>query len=240
MSMFAKSRRLTTFAVLACSASSAFAHTVWLEPVDRTGTDFQVFFGGHAGKLETYQPEKLKQIDAVDSSGKALAVSRKITEDGVRLHVSGTPALIAMHFDNGIHSRPPTGPSVEKPMNEVPGAKRATYAVKYHKTVVDWSPLVTKVIGQPFEVVPLSAQQPSAGQPFRVRVLQEGKPLAGVKLGRGEEGTANDPVTDADGVAAFVPESGFNRLWAGKRIAVTGNPQYTEVSYEYSFGFNAK
>jgi nickel transport protein len=238
--MFAKSRQLALSTILACCASSAFAHTVWLEPVAQNAGDYQVFFGGHAGKLETYRPEKLKTIDAVDKSGKPLAVSRKVGADGVRLHVEGSPSMIAMHFDNGIHSRPPTGPTVEKPMNEVAGATRATYAVKYHKTVVAWSPIVTKVVGQPFEVVPLSAQQPAADQPFRVRVLQDGKPVAGVKLGRGEEGTAADPVTDADGIAAFVPKSGFNRLWAGKRIAVTGNPQYTELSYEYSFGFDAK
>ncbi len=238
--MFAKSRQLVVSTILACYSAGAFAHTVWLEPVGQSPGDFQVLFGGHAGKLESYQPAKLKTIDAVDKNGKSLAVSRNIAADGVRLHVDGSPAMIAMHFDNGIHTRPPTGPSVEKPMNEVPGATRATYAVKYHKTVTDWSPLVTKVIGQPFEVVPLSAQQPVANQPFRIRVLQDGKPVAGVKLGRGEEGTAADPVTDAEGFAAFMPKSGFNRLWAGKRIAVSGNPKYTELSYEYSFGFDAK
>jgi nickel transport protein len=216
------------------------AHTVWLESVPQAQGDYQVLFGGHAGKLESYKPEKIKQIDALDKQGKQLSVKQDVSGDGVRLHVAGSPALISMHFDNGIHSRPATGPSVEKPMNEVPGATRATYAVKYHKTVVDWAPLVTKTLGQPFEVVPLSAQQPKAGQPFRVRVLQEGRPAAGVKLGHGEEGTAADPVTDAEGVAAFVPKQGFNRLWAGKRIAVNGNPKYTELSYEYSFGFEAK
>jgi nickel transport protein len=145
-----------------------------------------------------------------------------------------------MHFDNGIHSRPPSGPSIEKPMNEVPGATRATYAVKYHKTIVEWSPLVTKTIGQPFEVVALDAAAPVAGKPVRVRVLQDGKPVPGVKLGRGEEGAANDPVTDADGIASFVPRSGFNKLWAGKRVPVSGNPKYSELSYEYLFGFDAK
>ena len=88
--------------------------------------------------------------------------------------------------------------------------------------------------------MPLDATHAAAGKPLRVRVLQDGKPVAGVKLGRGEEGTANDPVTDAEGVAAFMPRGGFNKLWAGKRIPVPGNPKYTELSYEYSFGFNAK
>lgn len=232
--------RLVLAALLAGCASGALAHTVWLQAVPQSAGDFQVLFGGHAGKLETYRPEKLKQIEAVDADGKPLTVTRDVTADGVRLHVVGAPALIAMHFDNGIHTKPATGPSVEKPMNEVPDATRATYAVKYHKTVVAWAPLVARTLGQPFEVVPLSARQPVADQPFRVRVLQDGKPVAGVKLGHGEEGTAADPVTDADGVAAFVPKPGFNRLWAGKRIPVTDDPRYTELSYEYSFGFEAQ
>ncbi len=239
-SMFEKSRQLIFASVAACCVSTAAAHTVWLQGIDNSTTEYQVLFGGHAGKLETYQPEKLKRIEAVDRQGKTLSVSRDVTADGLRLRVDGAPAVISMHFDNGIHTRQPTGRSVEKPMNEVPGATRATYAVKYHKTVEDWAPLVTKVIGQPFEVVPLAASQPVAGEPFRVRVLQDGKPAAGVKLGHGEEGTVNDPVTDKDGVAAFVPKPGFNRLWAGKRIAVSDNPQYTELSYEYSFGFDAR
>jgi nickel transport protein len=238
--MFARSSQLIVSAALACCISNAMAHTVWLEAVPQSQGDYQVLFGGHAGKLETYRPGKIKQVEAVDRQGKQLTVKRAVTADGARLHVDGTPALISMHFDNGIHTRPATGPSVEKPMNEVPGATRATYAVKYHKTVVDWAPLVTRTLGQPFEVVPLSAQQPLADQPFRVRVLQDGKPVAGVKLGHGEEGTAADPVTDAEGVAAFIPKKGFNRLWAGKRIAVTDNPKYTELSYEYSFGFDAR
>lgn len=221
-------------------AGDAMAHTAWLEP-DAGPGHYKVMFGGHAGKLESYKPEKLKSVDATDAAGKSLKVTRTIGADGgVLLHVDGSPALIAMHFDNGIHTRPPTGPSIEKPMNEVPGATRATYAVKYGKTVVEWSPRIGKTIGQPFEVVPLDTGPPKAGQALRVRVLQDGKPVPGVKLGRGEEGGAKDPVTDADGVAAFVPQAGFNKLWAGKRIEVKDNPKYTELSYEYLFGFHAK
>ena len=231
--------RALSLATLSLLTTSAMAHTAWVEPADGAG-NFKVMFGGHAGKLEAYEPAKLKTVDATEASGKKLKVTRTVTANGVLLHVDGTPALITMHFDNGIHSRLETGPSVEKPMNEVPGATKATYAVKYSKMILDWSAKPTKALGQPFEVVPVDTAAPRAGQPLRVRVLQQGKPVPGVKLGRGEEGGANDPVTDADGVAAFVPKAGFNKLWAGKRTAVTGNPKYTELSYEYLFGFNAK
>ena len=232
--------RAVALVTFACVASDAIAHTVWLEPVATGGADYRVMFGGHAGKIQTYDPGKLKEVAALDKQGQLVTVTRKLGADGVQLHVDGVPAIIAMHFDNGIHTRPPSGPSVEKPMNEVPGATRATYAVKYHKNIVDWSALVTRPIGQPFEVVPLDVVAPVAGKPLRVRVLQDGKPVAGVKLGRGEEGTASDPVTDEQGVAAFVPTRGFNKLWAGKRIPVPGNARYTELSYEYLFGFQAE
>jgi nickel transport protein len=220
-------------------AAAANAHTVWLEQVAGAKADYRLLFGGHAGKIESYKPEKLKSVESLDAQGRKLTVTRAVGDDGVRIHVAGTPALLAMHFDNGIHSRTQTGPSVEKPMNELPGATRGTYAVKYHKTVAAWSPLVTKPIGQPFELVPLDAKAPTAGEPVKVKVLMDGKPVAGVKLGRGEEGP-NDPVTDDDGIGSFVPERGFNRIWAGKRNPVAGNAQYTELSYEYSLGFTAE
>lgn len=226
--------------VLAHCAVVSLAHTVWLEPVDGKATDYRVTFGGHAGKVEPYKAEKLKTVDAFDVRGKRLDVKRAIDTDGVRLHVDGDPALIAMHFDNGIHTRTQAGPSIEKPMNEVPGATRATYAVKYHKTIVQWSPMVAKALKQPFEVVPLDGAQPIAGHPLRVQVLQDGKPVSGVKLGYGEEGTASDPVTNEQGIAAFLPRKGFNKLWAGKRTQVANDPGYTELSYEYLLGFNAQ
>lgn len=221
-------------------SATAGAHTVWLESTPGNAREFRVMFNGHGGKVEPADPKKLKSAEARDAQGKALEVTRVDAADGVTLTVSGEPALVAVFLDNGIHSRKPEGPSVELPMNEVPGAIKSTRAIKYHKTILAWPRSVTQALGQPFEVVPLDAQQPVAGKPFRVRVLLEGKPAAGVKLGAGEDGGAAAPVTDAQGVAAFVPAAGFNKMWAGRREQIAGNPAYTELSYEYLLGFTAK
>lgn len=219
--------------------SAASAHTAWLEGVAGQADHFRLRFGGHAGKLEPYDPAKLKSVDALDAQGKALPVTRTVDSDGVLLRVNGQAALIALHYDNGFFSYAGTSRSTPKPMNEVAGATRATHAVKYGKAVVVWSPLATRLLGQPFEVVPLDANAPAAGKPLRVRVLKDGAPVAGVKLGHGEEGGANDPVTDADGMATFTPRQGANKLWAGKRYPVTNDPRLTELSYEYLFSFTA-
>lgn len=227
---------LATAALAAGTAASA--HTAWLVKDSAPGA-WRLMFGGHKGKPEPAVPAKLKEVTAVDSRGRALKVSRAVAGSDVRLSFAGQPAIIALHYDNGIHARTKTpGPSVEKPMNEVPNAASATFAEKYGKTIVQWVPLVTRPIGQPLEVTPIAASQPRAGQPMRVQVRLNGKPAAGIKIGRGED-TA-DATTDANGIASFTPAAGFNKLWAGKRIPTSGNPRYTELSYEVLLGFEAR
>jgi len=157
----------------------------------------------------------------------------------VRVSVQGAAAVLTLHFDNGIYSRAVGGKSVPKPMNENPGASQGTHAVKYGKFIAAWTDVATRPIGQPFEVVPLAPVAPRAGQPLAVRVLIDGKPAAGVEVARGDAGI--DAVkTDADGVARFVPQPGLNRLWAGRRTPVSGDPRFTQLSIEYLLTFEVR
>ena len=220
------------------AGTAASAHTAWLVKDARPNT-WLLMFGGHQGKPEPAIPAKLKEVKALDARGRALKVGRAVSGSEVRVIVAGQPAMIALHYDNGIHTKTKApGPSIEKPMNQVPGAASATFAEKYGKTIVLWVPLVTRPVGQPLEVIPVAAIQPRAGQPMRVQVRLNGRPAAGIKIGRGED-TA-DATTDANGIASFTPTAGFNKLWAGKRIPTTGNPRYTELSYEVLLGFEAR
>lgn len=135
-------------------AGAAQAHTAWLEPA---GSGWLLRFGGHAGQTESYAPDKLKAVAAVDEQGGAVALERSVRADGVRVTTPGTPTLRTLHFDNGFFSRAEGGRSVNLPMDRNPGATRGTHAVKYGKTVARWGEVVTRPLGQPFEVVPLSA-----------------------------------------------------------------------------------
>lgn len=228
-------KSVASFALLvACTTASA--HTVWLRQDMAQPSQFRVEFGGHAGAIDPYPADKVKDVSAVDADGKPLAVAKSGSDNAVRLSVDGTPVMVLVHFDNGIHTKTGSGPSVPKPMDEVPGAISAVNAVKYHKTIVAWgSPTVTKPVGQAFEVIPVSAAAPIAGQPMQVQVRIDGKPAAGIKLGRGED--TNDAVTDANGIASYTPTAGFNKIWAGKRTPAPGNPKYSELSIEYALGF---
>lgn len=230
-------RFITAALLLAALASPpTLAHTVWLEADASASNQYHVKFGGHGGKLEPLMPRKIKSVEVLDSAGKALDFQQADTDDSVLLTLPEGAALVAMHYDNGIFSQDAMGQSIPKPMNEVPGATRATWAVKYHKTILQWGDHSTRPLGQPFEVVPLSDSAPVAGKPFPIQILVNGKPAEGVQLGRGEAGDL--AATDAEGKANFIPEAGFNKLWAGQRSKVE-EKGYTELSYEYILGFTA-
>ncbi|MFV0476713.1 MAG: DUF4198 domain-containing protein [Parahaliea sp.] len=223
---------LFTGLLLALSTPS-LAHTVWLEPLGDTKGSYQVLFGGHAGKLETLEYDKLKSVIAIDNDGNTSAL---VVNEQAHLQVPANTTLVSIHYDNGFWSRDAMGQSINKPMNEVSGADSATLALKYHKTIVNWNARTNQAIGQPFEVVPLNKEQPVAGQPVKLQVLVDGQPAAGIALGHGEEG--NIATTNNDGIAEFTPSSGFNRVWAGQRLPVNA-ATHTELSYEYLLGFEA-
>lgn len=236
-------RRLPRTALLGAGAfvaglitMPALAHTVWVMPTGDSG--FTVHFGGHAGVEEPFVSANFKNVKAVDASGAPLRVTR--SKQGTRTHLSinGKPAMLTAHYDNGIHTNRSNGPSVAKPMNQVANAISAVKAVKWHKTITQWSPQVLRPVGQPFEVVPLSAEQPVAGRPMQVKVLINGVAAPNIAIARNEEG--RDAVTDARGIASFTPVAGYNKLWSGRRTEVSGNPRYTQESIEYSFGFYAR
>lgn len=236
-------RKLITIAsslgLLWCS--SALAHTAWLVPVKSGSTNsaqFQVYFGGHAGKLESYPAEKVRSIDAIDSNGNPLTVWRTMQDDKMQVRVDGNPALLLMHFNNGIYTRTAQGESVNMPMSQVEAPLSAVNAIKYHKTINQWSTIAMQAQRQPFEVIPMSASVPKAGQPMKVKVLIDGKPVQGIEIGKGEN-TAETKTND-EGIAEFMPTKGFNKLWAGKRTKVSANPDYTELSIEYLLTFNAQ
>jgi nickel transport protein len=229
---------LVTYALSLLWCSPAFSHTAWLVSVKSDTKDsaqYQVYFGGHEGKLESYPAEKVKDIKAIDEKGEPLTVWRTMQDNEMQVRTDNIPAILLMHFDNGIYTRNADGESVNVPMSEVDEALSAVNAIKYHKTIGVWSALATKAQGQPFEIVPMNAQAPKAGKAIKIKVLIDGKPAQGIEIGTGEN-TA-ETKTNADGIAEYIPTNGFNKIWAGKRTAVVDNPNYTELSIEYLLTF---
>lgn len=223
---------------LVCAAAlsiPALAHNVWLEA--DAGGGYLVQFGGHAGVLETFRPEKLKSVQAFDQRGRSIPVQLEPRDGGVRVRPERQAALLAVHFDNGYFSRAGDGAMLEKPMDQHPGATSGVHAVKYHKSIIAWGAFARQPLGQPFEIVPLAHETPRAGQPLRVQALLGGQPAAGIRLSLGEKGAP--AITAADGTATVVPAAGANQLLAIHRAPVANDPRTTSLSYEYLLAFPA-
>ena len=234
--------RLTLVGALAAGSGAALAHTVWLAD-DGAPDHFVVEFGGHEGRVESYDPAKLGRVQTFDASGAPLQGDRaaQVTrvKDAAPVRVRAPDAALALvDFDNGFWSKGPDGRSLNRPMHEVPGAVSGTHALKYHKRILVWNEASTRAHGQPFELVPVAAVAPKAGRPVSFKVLIDGRPAAGIWLAFGEAGKLAR--TDRTGIATLTARSGRNSIWAGRRTPLTGDPAASELSIEYSLVFDAR
>ena len=73
---------------------------------------------------------------------------------------------------------------------------------------------------------------------MQVKVLIDGVPVEGIEIGTGEN--TSETKTDENGVATYVPVEGYNKIWAGQRLEVSDNPDFTEKSTEYLLTFDAE
>lgn len=236
-----KASALTLATLGVFATGTAAAHTVWLDDDAAQPGSYVVMYGGHEGRTERYDAGKLGAVAAVDAGGAAVAVARRDAADGVRLTPAAAVDVLTLAFDNGYWSRTAGGRSVNRPMNEIAGAAGGVHAIKFHKRIVRWGEAATRRYGQAFELVPVEAAAPRAGVPLRLRVLIDGRPAAGIRVAFGEEDTGpGSALSDADGIASVMPVPGLNRLWSGRRVALTGDPRATEQSTEYSLVFEAR
>ena len=156
------------------AATPAFSHGAWIG--ERWGTLAVIY--GHGPADEAYDPAKVKSVSALGEDGKVLPVTIVPADNHALLKLDGDPAIVALEFDNGYWSESADGKWVNKPKNEVPGAKQASHSVKYSITLVHAHGDLPGFPAQPLQIVPLDnpiGLKP--GERFRVRLLLDGRPL---------------------------------------------------------------
>lgn len=220
---------LTTFVT-----SLVHAHNVWIEPVDQTKHEYVVKFGHQ--ETEGYPAKKLELVTAVEKNGLLKPVTVTFSSQNEAHFVLEKGDIVFVEFNNGVWSKLPTGRYVEKTKTQEPTAVLSVNPVKYGKAILNWGEQSLKSHQQPYELVPL--EYPKMGKPFHILVLHQGKPVAGVKIGEGEDKPFN--LTDKNGVATFQVKAGENRIWAEFDEKVEDNEDYDSRSIEYLLTFNVK
>lgn len=224
---------LLSMMVCAQAMSTAHAHNVWLEPDDHGA--YTVQFGGHEGKLEAFSFDKLKSVQAYDRRGRDIAVQIERAPGGAKVVPERQPAILTAYFENGYFSKTASEAMINQPMDKNPGAISGVYAVKYHKTIVQWGAVARREFGQEFEIIPLQADTPKAGEAIALQVLFKGKPAAGIRVSLGEDQQIAN--TDKEGRVTIRPVTGVNQVQAIRRAPVNGDARTTSTSHEYLLAF---
>ncbi|AMS31894.1 hypothetical protein AEM42_04800 [Betaproteobacteria bacterium UKL13-2] len=213
---------------------NAAAHDAWVAPV--AGSVYPVHFGHK--EPQSYAAAKVKAVSVFDAKRATLTNEISRDDKGASVKVSGTPAMFLVEFDNGSYSTV-DGKTVNVGKREAPSATSSRRPLKWGKTIVVWQSWMTEPVGQRIEVLPVTAAaEPTAGSKFTVRVLFEGKPLAGVMVENNSNETG--PKTDADGRATLVLVPGINRLAVDYDLPLKADADADTLALNASLVFMAR
>jgi nickel transport protein len=136
----------------------------------------------------------IRNVSGYDESWQPVKTSLRVAGPLLLVDSEAETSAVAAVLDNGIWSRTPDGEWVKKGRDEV---KNATVSEKTIKYAVHINGPLNKALppleGQTLQVVPVEPTLPATlGQPLKLRVLFQGKPIAGARV-------LHDFVNDPDG-----------------------------------------
>ena len=190
---------------LGLTSSGVSAHGLWFA---QRGGQMALVYGHGAEDLDMVRRfERVREVRAFDASGASVEAPLLKGSQLVTVDMSAKPAVLAAVLDNGYWSKRPDGSWVNRGRDEVPDAKENGRYIKY-AVRIEGAPVAAlgPIGGQRLQVVPVSGKLPRhANHPMTVRVLFDGRPVAGARVVRDY---VNDPdarplVTGKEGTVTF-------------------------------------
>ena len=200
---------------------------------------------GHPPKLSLPTAAKLLNFTATTTAGTTPLVASADAGGAPVLTASFDglgKALVSASYDNGYWVQLKDGSYRNASKQMVPDAQKSMWSVKYVKGAFGPDAPWDQPIGQTLEIVPLQAPS-AAGSTIQVRVLFEGRPVAGstVKtIGGDHHGDGQSPaVTDAQGTATVpLGEGGPQVLSVSYRVTPSRTPTLADAdAYDATFSF---
>jgi nickel transport protein len=176
-------------------ASPLLAHDLWLEPI---GKDFLLLQGhrhsGHAGaETVAYDAARVAGAVCVDADGRRRELEVP-AQSPVRL--TGPCAVLQATYVSGYWTKT-AWETKNIPRTGLSGVLRSWHAQESVKRIAQWSAASGKPLGVGLELTPLSNPlKLKPGDKLRVRVTDDGQPLAGVPVAYGDDTRG---VSGADG-----------------------------------------
>ena len=181
--------------------STVYAHGIWFA---QRATQLALIYGVGADDLDSVKRLPLiRDVSGYDADWKPVKTSLRVAGPLLLVDSEGDTAVVAAVLDNGIWSKTPDGEWHKKGRDEVKNATISEKTIKYAVHIN--GPLSTALPpleGQTLQIVPLAPALPALlGQPLKLRVLYEGKPVAGARV-------LHDFVNDPDGKPAKTAADG--------------------------------
>ena len=202
---------------VAATTSAASAHDVWLSFTGEAASRRAIVNYGHPDDRPPAFADKVVDLFAINSIGSVSLLNgiEQTTKENIGVAQSKPFAdnghtLLAARYDNGFWIKTADGLYRNATRRLVPDAADSMWSVKFAKALTGADAPWDKVLGHILEIVPLSdPAKAKPGQTLRLKVMYQGKPLAGVDVERSDGVTvvAEKDIarfaTNADGVASI-------------------------------------
>lgn len=168
------------------------AHGIWFA---QRATQLALIYGVGADDLDSVKRLPLiRTVSGYDASGQPVKTTLRVAGPLLLVDSEDEPAVVAAVLDNGIWSKTPDGEWLKKGRDEVANATISEKTIKYAVHIA--GPLsagLQPIEGQMLQILPVDSKLPALlGQPLKLRVLFQGKPIAGARV-------LHDFVNDPDG-----------------------------------------
>jgi len=235
-----KSALALCLALLTVTAAHLNAHGIWF--AQRAGQLALIYGEGAEDGVIVSKLKGVSAVAAYTANGAPVATKLLPSEHLLFIDTALKPAVVTAVLDNGIWTVTPDGGEVNKPKNEVPGAKSAGRYYKYavHLLAPLQKPLAA-LPAQTLQLTPVAAAIPRrSGDPLTLRALFEGKPLANAEV---IVDFVNDPEgtplrTGADGTLTVkVRNQGLNVISIVHETPVAASVAFDKVQHRATLSF---
>jgi hypothetical protein len=176
--------KMLTMLSVACviAVSTAQAHGIWFAQRAR---QLALLYGIGADDLDSVKRLPLVQsVAGYDADYKPIPTRLRVAGPLLLVDSDSQPTVLTAVLQNGIWSKTPEGEWVKKGKDEVPNATVSERTIKYAVRIEGpLSAPIPPLPEQTLQIVPVDATLPQLmGKPLKLRVLFQGKPIAGARV----------------------------------------------------------
>lgn len=158
------------------------AHGIWF--AQRSGELAMIYGEGAEDGVIVKRLPNVRSVAAYNAAGAAVGTKLIATDHLLLVDTQNQPMVVTSVLDNGLWTTTTDHREVNKGKSEVPSAQSSGHYLKYAVHLRgDLKAPLPALPDQTLQITPVTAQLPKhKGEPLTLRVLFQGKPLAGAEV----------------------------------------------------------